>query len=79
MMYLQSYGASADPDQNREMGRQEILIYYKCKSGEIDAATCNMYYSIQGQIDQGTAQTTQTIVDNFGNQCTVGVDPGCYP
>jgi hypothetical protein len=68
-----------DASQELETNRLEILNYYKCKTGEIDAGTCALYQSMQGQIDGAAAQTTQTIVNNFGNQCTIGVDPGCYP
>jgi len=64
---------------NINNGRDKLLIYFKCQAGEIDKGSCDLYFSIQSQIDQGTAQTSQTIVDNIGNKCQVGVDANCYP
>jgi hypothetical protein len=28
---------------------------------------------------QGTHDTTQKIIDNFGDNCRVGIDPNCFP
>lgn len=65
--------------QNIDIGRNDVLIYYRCQTGEIDPDTCALYGSITQQIDQRTAETTDTIVRNTGDECQVGVDPGCYP
>ena len=73
------YGGTGDPNTNAEQGRQEVLIFYKCQSGEIDAGSCSLYYGIQNQIARDSARTSQVIVDNIGNKCRVGVDPNCYP
>ncbi|PIE65221.1 MAG: hypothetical protein CSA24_02790 [Deltaproteobacteria bacterium] len=66
-------------EENVESGRTNVIIYEKCESGEIDKATCDVYYGIQSQVAAGVAQTNEVIIDNIGNTCTVGQDPGCYP
>ena len=68
-----------DPNQNAELGRGDVLIYLKCRSGEIDQGSCQLYNNIKDQIAQDSAKTSQVIIDNIGNKCTVGKDPGCYP
>ncbi len=74
-----TYGPGADVNENAELGRGDIIIYYKCKSGEIDPGSCNLYNQIKGQIADGAAQTSQTIINNIGQKCEIGVDPNCYP
>ncbi|MCA9587139.1 MAG: hypothetical protein KC657_17545 [Myxococcales bacterium] len=67
-----------DPNANITKGVDDILIYFKCKAGEIDQASCDLYKSVNGQIDEGVGRTSEVVVDNLGNQCRVGKDPGCY-
>lgn len=74
-----SFVGEAVVQSNAELGRNEVLVYYKCESGEIDAATCATYNAIMGQVAAGSAATSQTIIDNTGNKCEVGSDPNCYP
>jgi hypothetical protein len=67
-----------DPEVNIKSGVNNVLIYFRCKAGEIDKGSCDLYNSLNGQIDDGAARTSEVIVDNIGNQCRVGKDPGCY-
>jgi hypothetical protein len=77
--HKQTYGANADPNTNIDLTRGELLIYLKCKAGEIDQGSCDLYFQIKDNIANGAAGTSQVIIDNIGNKCTVGQDPGCYP
>jgi len=64
---------------NVESGRLEVIIYEKCRSGQIDKGSCNMFYGIQQNVADSSAQTNEVIIDNIGNKCRVGRDAGCYP
>ena len=66
-------------EENVESGRMEVIIYEKCQTGQIDKGSCDMYYGIQQNVANQTAQTNETIIDNMGNQCRIGVDANCYP
>lgn len=66
-------------EQEAETQRLRLLNYFMCRSGEIDKGTCAMYVGVTSQLNQSRADTNQTIIDNLGNKCVVGQDPGCYP
>lgn len=65
--------------QNIETERLHILNTYKCSSGEIDRQTCQQYMGTIQQIQNAQHDTSTTIINNIGNKCRVGVDPGCVP
>ena len=50
----------------------EIVIAFKCESGEIDAGSCSMYQQIKAGWTQQQNETFKTIVDNMSpsSQCT---------
>lgn len=77
--YLQFLPAGSDPYANIELGRNDVLIYLRCRTGEIDASSCALYRQLVGQVDAQMAATSQQIIDNIGSRCRVGIDPGCYP
>lgn len=49
-----------------------IVIAFKCESGEIDAGSCSLYRQIQAGWTQQQNETFKTIVDNMAPsaQCT---------
>ena len=50
----------------------EIVIAFKCQSGEIDAGSCSMYQQIKAGWTAQQDETFKTIVDNMSpsSQCT---------
>jgi hypothetical protein len=68
-----------DPNRYAEQQRGKLLIMVKCWRGEYDQATCKAYFGALWSMAQGTHDTTQKIIDNFGDNCRVGIDPNCFP
>ena len=79
--YVQAVQWSGAPAiaQNIETERLHILNTYKCSSGESNRQTCQQYMGTIQQIQNAQHDTSTTIINNIGNKCRVGVDPGCVP
>jgi hypothetical protein len=75
----QARSFGVDPLATVNSARENVLIYYKCKSGEIDASTCALYQQLTAQADAQSAAGVQQIIDNIGNRCGIGIDANCYP
>lgn len=63
--------------ENIQSERNQMLIGLRCASGEIDRASCQAYFKTGAAVAGMMNQTGMRIIANIGNNCLVGVDPGC--
>ncbi len=63
--------------QNLQSERQTVLIAHGCSTGRIDRASCAAYTGTMQRYNDGMHETSQQIIRNMGDQCRVGIDPGC--
>jgi len=68
--YQESWQMGFNPDEYPEQQRQTLLIHLQCQAGQIDAGSCAAYGAATQSYAQGSAQTSQTIIDNMAPQCT---------
>lgn len=75
----QQLGVGGHPIQQAENGRQQILFFYRCGTGQIDRQTCDNVTRMQGNVNTMMHNTNMEIIRNMGNGCVVGRDPNCVP
>lgn len=63
--------------QEMHTQKLQVLNGYRCSRGAIDRRTCSMYAGTMQRMNDMSHDTSMQIIRNMGNQCRVGVDPGC--
>ncbi len=58
--------------------RLQVLNAFRCSRGAIDAATCRVYAGGTQRMNDMSHDTSMRIIEAIGNQCRIGVDPGCW-
>lgn len=68
--YAQALQLGVDPAANADLQRDQVLNSYRCKTGEIDKATCATYVGITTEVNQGMHDTMIRSIQDMGTTCT---------